>query len=148
MTRHGSWHFILLVALLTVNAGCSKPKTPEVVKSVSPTPSLTAAPTVPMPDDFACTLLSKDDAQAVQGEPFKSTKPSQQSGSGLLISQCYFELPTTVNSIVVTVTRKAPGGRDPRDSWNEIFHRERPSKEKEEEGREPTKVEGVGDEAF
>jgi len=148
MTRPGYWHLLLVVALLSLSAGCSKPKTPEVAKSVAPTPSITASSTIPMPDDFACTLLTKDDTQTVQGEPFKSTKPSQQNGAGLAISQCYFELPTTVNSIVLTVTRKGDGGRDPRDSWNEIFHREKPAKEKDEEGKEPLKVEGVGDEAF
>jgi hypothetical protein len=58
-------------------------------------------------------------------------------------------LPTTVNSVVLTVTRKAEGGRDPSESWREVFHRE-PSASKKEEGeeKEPLKVEGVGDEAF
>src|SRR5213076_1961527 len=99
-------------------------------------------------DDFACTLLSKEDAQAVQGEPFKSTKSSGQAGNGLVISQCYFELPTTVNSIVLTVTRKADGGRDPSDSWREIFHREEAARKKEEddEGKKPLEVAGLGDE--
>ena len=55
-----------------------------------------------------------------------------------------------VNSIVLTVTRKAEGGRDPSESWREIFHREESArrKEKEEGDKEPLKVEGVGDEAF
>lgn len=87
----------------------------------------------------------------MQGEPFKSTKASQKSGGGLTISQCYFELPTAVNSIVVTVTLKAVGAdaRDPRQSWQEIFHREKASEKREEgEEKEPQKIEGIGDEAF
>jgi hypothetical protein len=144
--------FILLLALLGVSAGCSKPKTPEVVKASSPTPTAAAAAAAASaaPDNFACSLLTKEETQAVQGEPFKNTKASQQSATGMLISQCYFELPTPVNSIVLTVTRKAEGGRDPSDSWREIFHREQSArrKEKEEEEKEPLKVDGVGEEAF
>jgi hypothetical protein len=67
----------------------------------------------------------------------------------MVASQCYFELPTTVNSIVLTVTRKAEGGRDPSESWRESFHPEPSAKKKEEgEEKEPVKVEGIGDEAF
>lgn len=159
MTHHLRWRFLFLLALLGLGASCSKPKAPELANSASPTPApsvatttttTTATAAATAPDDFACTLLSKEDAQAVQAEPYKSTKPSGQAGGGLVISQCYFELPTTVNSIVLTVTRKADGGRDPSDSWREIFHSEKSArKEKEEgEGKEPLKVEGVGDEAF
>ena len=152
MTYDVRSHLIFLIAVLGLATSCSKPKTPEVAKAASPTPAPSVATTTATAaaDDFACNLLTKDDTQAVQGEPFKSIKPSGQSGGGLVISQCYFELPTTVNSIVLTVTRKADGGRDPTDSWREIFHREESArKEKEEgEGKEPVKVEGVGDEAF
>jgi hypothetical protein len=86
----------------------------------------------------------------VQGELFKATKASQKAGAGLTISQCYFELPTTVNSIVVTVTQKGAGAdaRDPRQSWQEIFHRDKASEKKEGEEKEPQKIEGIGDEAF
>src|SRR2546423_3308087 len=116
----------------------------------SPSPASTIAATTRVAANFACTLLTKEETQAVQGEVFKDTKPSQQSGAGLSISQCYFELPTPVNSIVLTVTRKAEGGRDPSQSWRDIFHREESARknEKEEEAKEPLKIEGIGDEAF
>jgi hypothetical protein len=131
---------------------CSKPKTQELAKSSSPSPSVGAVSTPEVVDDFACTLLTKEETQAVQGEAFKSTKPSHQAGAGLVISQCYFELPTTVNSIVLTVTRKAEGGKDPSESWREIFHAEESERKREkEEGegeKKPLKVDGLGDEAF
>jgi hypothetical protein len=66
-------------------------------------------------------------------------------------------LPTPVNSVVLTVTRKADGAnaRDPRESWHELFNGEHPrerdrEREKDKEGEEkgPQKVEGVGDDAF
>lgn len=144
---------VVLVASLAAAASCSKPPPPVVTTSPSPSPSAavvasTPASTAPA-DDFACRLLTPEEIQAVQGEPFKSTKPTGHTAAGLVASQCYFELPTTVNSVVLTVTRKAEGGRDPSESWREIFHRE-PSASKKEEGeeKEPLKVEGLGDEAF
>ena len=145
------WRFLFLVASLGLLATCSKPA-PANFANASPSPStspvITAA--TPVADNFACTLLTKEETQAVQGEPFKATKPTQHSVGGLSVSQCYFELPTAVNSIVLTVTRKAEGGTDPTQSWREIFHREESARKKEEkEGeKEPVKVEGVGDEAF
>jgi hypothetical protein len=139
-----------LVVLLGLATSCSKPKTSDLASSASPSPSAAVAAATHAPDNFACSLLTKEEAQAVQGEAFKDTKPNEHSAAGLSVSQCYFELPTPVNSIVLTVTRKADGGRDPSQSWREIFHREESAHKKEEkEGeKEPLKVEGVGDEAF
>jgi hypothetical protein len=148
-----------LALLMIAAAGCSKSDKPEVSTA---TPQPKASPSQPSassqadkegPDDgaFACTLLTKEETEAVQGEPFKETKSSQKTGSGLTASQCYFELPTTMNSIVLTVTQKAEGAdpRDPKQNWQEIFHREKASEKKsEKEGHEPQKIEGLGDEAF
>jgi hypothetical protein len=147
----------LLFAAALALIACSKTKSPEVAATPPPatTPPQAVASSSPSaaPDEFACGLLTKEETQAVQGEPFKNTKASQGPGPGLKVSQCYFELPTPVNSIVLTVTRKADGAaaRDPRESWRELFHEERPrEKEKEKEGEEkgPLKVDGIGDEAF
>lgn len=143
---------------LFVAAGCSKSDKPEV-STASPQPSAsasqaTASAAAKTEGDgaFACQLLTREETQAVQGEPFKETKASQKSHGGLAISQCYFELPTPVNSIVVTVTQRGEGAdaRDPKQNWQELFYREK-SSEKKEEGKEehgPEKIEGVGDEAF
>ena len=141
-------------------AGCSKSDKPEV-STATPQPSASASQTSTSstPKEsagngaFACTLLTRDETAAVQGEPFKDTKASQKSSGGLATSQCYFELPTTMNSIVLTVTQKAEGAdaRDPKQNWQELFHRDKAleKKEEEKEGRQgPEKIEGLGDEAF
>ena len=151
MIRSVAISVIVGAGTLVFATSCSKPKTPQVASSPTPAPSIASVPASPVADDFACTLLTKEEAQTVQGEPFNSTKPSQQASNGLVISQCYFELPTAVNSIVLTVTRKAEGGKDPSESWREIFHAEETARKKEkDEGAEkkPQKVDGVGDEAF
>jgi len=145
MTHWARQGIIILVSLLGLAAGsCSKPKAAD--RANSPQPS--AAPITESGAD-ACTLLTKEEIQAVQGDPFKDTKPSQKSATGLVVSQCYFELPTAANSIVLTVTRKAEGGRDPSQSWQDMFHRERESRKAEQgEEKEPQKIDGLGEEAF
>lgn len=149
------------MSLLAVAVGgCSKSQRPET-SAATPQPNATSnqpGPSAPATQEeasagsYACTLLTKEEIEAVQGEPFKSTKASAKSGAGLTISQCYFELPTTVNSVVINVTQKAagPDARDPRQSWQEMFHREKTSEKKKEEGeeKEPQKIEALGDEAF
>jgi hypothetical protein len=145
MTHRARRGVTILISLLGLAAGsCSKPK-PLNLSQPSPTPSVSVADAGP----DACTLLTKEEIQAVQGEAFKETKPSQKTAAGLTVAQCYFELPTPVNSVVLTIMRKAEGGRNPAESWKEIFHREKASQKKEEgEEKEPLKVEGIGDEAF
>ena len=153
-------------ALITVTAlgaiglsGCSKSKTPEAsAQSPQPAASVSKPAASPKTEDpattgYACTLLTSEEIAAVQGEAFKSARPSAGPGPGLSVSQCYFELPLPVNSVVLTVTRKsdAAGARDPKEQWQEIFHTERRA-EKEEKEREgdnkPQEIDGLGDEAF
>lgn len=137
-TRRGATILLLLLGLAF--ASCSKPKTDDRANSPQSNAETGAA---------ACTLLTKEEIQTVQGEAFKDTKASHKSAAGLSVSQCYFELPTAVNSVVLTVTRKAEGGSDPRQSWQEIFHSEKRSEKSEEgEAKEPQKIDGLGDEAF
>jgi hypothetical protein len=101
-------------------------------------------------------LLTREEIQAVQGEAFASTMPSAGAGPGMVVNQCYFQLPTPVNSVVLTVTRKGTGAaaRNPSESWREIFYPDEAREKKEsekverEEKKKPEKVEGIGDDAF
>jgi hypothetical protein len=142
MTHRVRLQFTVLACLLGLAAAsCSKPKTEDRANSPQQSNAETGA--------AACTLLTKEEIQAVQGETFKDTKPSHKLSAGLSVSQCYFELPTAANSVVLTVTRKAEGGREPSQSWQDIFHSERRSEREEEgEGKEPQKIDGLGEEAF
>ena len=114
----------------------------------------------------ACSLLTADEVKSVQGEAFKDTKASSGSENGMVISQCFFSLPTSANSVNVAVMQKGEGSgaRDPREFWEKTFasrterekekereRKEKSAKDREEEEREdaaPQKVDGVGDEAF
>jgi hypothetical protein len=141
MTKKACRGAAILVLLLGLAAGsCSKPATES---GANPPQSSVGD---------ACTLLTKEEIQAVQGETFKNTKPSQKVSAGLTVAQCYFELPTAANSVVLTVTRKAEGGRDPSQGWQDIFHSEKRSAEDGERGekksQQPQKIDGLGEEAF
>jgi len=115
-----------------------------------------------------CSLLTADEVKAVQGEAFKETKASEGSDNGMVVSQCFFSLPTFANSVNLAVMQKGEGSgaRDPREFFEKTFagraesetekereKRERKSaakgrEEEEKEGSAAQKVEGVGDEAF
>jgi len=121
---------------------------PETGQSPAPGPSKTPAPSNALD---ACSLLKIKEIEGIQGAPLKDTKRSDSAQGGFTISQCYFLLSSLTNSVVITVTQKGEGsnGRDPKQSWDEIFHgnREKTS-EGDKEGLKPQPITGLGDEAF
>ena len=111
----------------------------------------------------ACGLLTADEVKSVQGEAFQETKTSQGPENGMVVSQCFFSLPTFANSVNLAVMQKGDGNgaRDPREFFEKTFtgraesRRERKEKktedtreEEEKEASAPQKIEGIGDEAF
>jgi|ERR1044072_331951 hypothetical protein len=169
-----------IFALLLTCACNSTPPTQTTPATSAATPALPAAKpavtavppnSIPAPVAMvngkdACSLLTSDDLQAVQGEPLKSTKRDDRSTGRFLISICYYELPTAANSVSLSITQNG-GGRigAVRDYWEETFGKDEPRSEKErerekkepreraggeeeEEGAPMEKVSGIGDEAF
>ncbi|HYV24766.1 MAG TPA: hypothetical protein VE969_05970 [Pyrinomonadaceae bacterium] len=122
-----------------------------------------------------CSLLTGDEIKAVQGEAFANAMRSDRQDGDFIVCQCYYALPTSVNSVVVNVTtaKDTAGAPNPKDFWERTFGKEagegegdrdkdkkrdkdKPKKpeageRREEEGEEaakPEKVNGLGDEAF
>ena len=120
-----------------------------------------------------CSLLTSDEIKAVQGEAFANAMRSDRQDGDFIVGQCYYALPTSVNSVVVNVTtaKDIPGAPNPHDFWEGTFgkeageendrdkkrEKEKPKKpeagERREEGEgeeaaKPEKVNGLGDEAF
>jgi Protein of unknown function (DUF3558) len=114
-----------------------------------------------------CSLLTSDEIKAVQGEAFANAMRSDRQDGDFIVGQCYYTLPTSVNSVVVNVTtaKGTAGAPNPRDFWEGTFGKEageendrdkKPKKpeageRREEEGEEaakPEKVNSLGDEAF
>jgi len=144
---------LLVLYLVFAVTGCSKSDT--VQAPAGPPPPTTPGPGQKSTNGIdVCSLLTSSEIEAIQGGPLKDTKPSGNPQGGLNVSQCYFLLPTAADSIVVTVTQKADGAnsRDPKQSWDEIFHEDKDKEEasKEEEGKSepPEKIDGLGDEAY
>ena len=104
----------------------------------------------------ACGLLRSSDFQRVQGEQLKDVKPTDRVENGLHVAQCFYSLATSSKSVALTLMMRdsGPNGRDPREFWNETFHREKGhSAEKEPDSEEEREaaveaIRGVGDEAF
>jgi len=183
----------MLCALLFWMVGCAKSETPQTsagnqVATAAPPAEGLASPASQNGEPAtptnvagagkgkvdACTLLTSAEIQSVQGEPLKETKASGSAEKGLLVSQCFFTLPTFNNSVSLVVTQKGEGagGRDPKEFWEETFEKEsegerekerdkksakerekekardKNREEEEEEAAPPQKIAGVGDEAF
>ncbi|MCU1264432.1 MAG: hypothetical protein JWM21_750 [Acidobacteria bacterium] len=152
---------LLLGCLLLVGAGCSK-SAPPTAGTVPPstTPGASAAPAASAPSANttstggtapgvggsrnivdACALLTSKDLQAVQGEALKETKPSSRADGGFMISQCFYTLPTFTNSISLLVAQRgeSAGARDPKEFWQETFHRSDEADSEKERAKEKEK---------
>jgi hypothetical protein len=143
---------LLAFCLIFAVAGCSKsgtlqsPASPQLANTPGTSPGATNL-------IDACSLLTSKEIEAIQGTALKDTKPSANSQGGLTVSQCYFLLPSAADSIVLTVTQRTEGSdaRDPKQSWDEIFHGDKENASAREEGKEsvgPQKIISLGDEAF
>jgi hypothetical protein len=173
---------ILIGALILTNGCNSQPTTNQqttpssstasVTPSAANTNATTASPNASAPKASvdACTLLTSDEIKAVQGEPVKETKASDRQTGDFIVTQCYYELPTSSNSVSVTLTERNPdskGGQSVKDFWERTFGKDEnkgenerkkerdQEKKKSEAGREGEEeaahmqpVRGVGDEAF
>ncbi|HSE32217.1 MAG TPA: hypothetical protein VLA93_11645 [Pyrinomonadaceae bacterium] len=159
--------------------GCKGAERTQTTTTPSPSPAASASQAtgsasgvpasagVPKAKTDACALLTSAEIELIQKEAVKETKLSGSSQGGFSVSQCFFMLPTFNNSISLQVTQRAegPGSRDPKEFWQETFHRESKSEKeherekrekKEQRGREeeeeevapPQKIPGVGDDAF
>ena len=130
-----------------LNAGTTAP-------NATPSPESASRVSTSKQQTDACTLLSTQDIEAVQGEPLKEAKLTSKSDGKLITSQCFYSLPTFTNSITLSVTEheNGRGERDPKEYWKEIFDADRTKRsereEREEKEAEPLRVEGIGDEAF
>lgn len=177
--------YAVAFSLLVLMAGCTSSDTPAPANSspapasaspanmLSPGSSPASPPTSNVKAKLdTCQLLSSADLKDVQGEVPTETKRSDREDGGFIVSQCYYSLPTTSNSVVLNVTLTSETGKaeDVRKFWEDTFGKEeregkagerererekraekqkpRERGEEEEEGAPPQKVNGLGDEAF
>jgi hypothetical protein len=150
---------LLACWLLTVTLiGCSKARTPVEPEQPKATPG---SPTEPGKTNInPCSLLTSEEIESVQGEPVIDTYSNSRVGRSFVVSQCYFQLHTSANSISLTITQKGDGAdaRYPKEYWRHSFHPEEESGEVDSKGKKleeeeertlpPERVPDLGDEAF
>ena len=105
----------------------------------------------------ACSLITKSEIEAVQGEAVSATKSSTRSSGSFAISQCFYTVKTFNKSVSLELTKSNTSDTNksnPKDFWKQTFHgkadKEEGEREDEEEkeAEKPRPVSGVGDEAF
>src|SRR5690349_7656050 len=143
--------YSILIILASGEMFASQRKAIHAASSFAGNKNQPTANSIPAAKNYACTLLSNADIQRVQGEAVKEMKTNDRSEGALLISHCFYLLPTFHKSVSFEVTRTdASKGarRGARERWNEVFHQEPEREEKEEEASKAMPVSGIGEEAF
>jgi hypothetical protein len=135
---------ILILCLVGVT-GCRGTETAaNLTPASSPAPRASAAPVKSRID--VCNLLTSDELKAVQGEAYKDAQRSDRLDGEFVIAQCYYAMPTTVNSVVVNVTtaKEDAGAKKPKDLWEQTFggDEDKPREGQGERGREDERGRG------
>src|SRR5262249_44355073 len=76
---------------------------------------------VSVPRD-ACSLISKEEVESVQGTPVNDTKSSERSDDFFHVSQCFYttaESSKSINLALVQSRADQQNKRSPRDFWKE-----------------------------
>lgn len=148
-----SYFLSLLACLLAALAGCSKSETPAPPTAQADKSSPSASPSPAGPPVDACSLLTSDEIKAVQGEAVESAQATPASEGELAVSQCFFKLPSFINSISLQVTRQGsqPGAPDAKQAWRKLFPPEKLQEHESARGQKklpPRKISGLGEEAL
>jgi hypothetical protein len=112
----------------------------------------------------ACDLVTKDEVAAIQGTTISGANESEGAIGALLATQCYYSSIEPNKSVTVGAIQPRPGQTgDPIAFWRNTFdksgeEKDRPKdKDKDKDGDRdeedekrgpPTKITGIGDEAF
>jgi hypothetical protein len=139
-----------LAWLLAVCPGCSKPENPSPPKTQVDTSPSPPAPAKPLD---ACSLLTSDEIKAIQGEAVENAKSTASPEGHISTSQCFFSLPTFINSISLQIVRQgtAPGAPDVKEAWKKLFPPEKLVERETESGRKkmpPRRIPDLGEEAL
>jgi hypothetical protein len=138
-------------------------------RSVSPISSTPPSPSraLQLHKIEGCSLITREEVGAVQATTVTDTKSSENSDGNHLITQCYYATTGLNLSVSIAITQPDPANpmsRSARGSWEQTFgpfdqeheaeakakktkENER-GREEEDQKRPPTKIGGVGEEAF
>src|SRR5437870_4958976 len=102
----------VIVLCLLFFASCNSKETGSTNAPANSASNSTNSSTSPAANNAAavkskvdpCSLLTSDEIKAVQGEAFANAMRSDRQDGDFVVGQCYYALPTSVNSVVVNVT--------------------------------------------
>ena len=128
--------------------------------------STSEKPAAAPPRIDACSLITNDEVQQIQGSPITDVKRSDQADGRFRTAQCFYNAETFNKSVSLALTQGDPASATPGDArefWKATFgaydgtaKEEKGDEEKkkslreqdEEKGRPPKKMEGIGDAAY
>ena len=84
----------------------------------------------------------------MQGEALQTTLPSEREYGEYFIAQCYYQLPTITNSVVVNVTTPKERGKSVKEFWRSTHAEAGSGKEPGQKESRPEKISGVGEDAY
>jgi hypothetical protein len=108
----------------------------------------------------ACDLVTKDEVAGIQGTTISGASESEGAIGDLAATQCYYSSAEPNKSVTVGVIQPKSGQTgDPIAFWQDTFNESREDKDRpkrkngdRDEGEEkhapPTKITGIGDEAY
>ena len=136
---------------LTLTSCSERTERVSVEQTNPPQPTIAAATQRTIED--ACTLLTAEEIQSVQGEPLKDAQTDRKEANGLMIAQCFFALPSYERSVSLVLVQKGAGtaARSPVESWREMFSAktlQEPQPDATKKKMPPMRVADLGDEAF
>lgn len=136
--------------LALVLGGCRPSVSGNRTSASTPLPAADE-PVLPLPD--ACGLLTPAELEGVLGEKLQGTTTTGDALGTMAVANCSFNMATPASSVSLALFGKREGGRNPRDFWKEMFHREveaddHDNEEKGEKKSHPEAIAGLGDECF
>ena len=134
-----------------ISAGCGERRPESGRRNAWPTP--TAAPSVTRIVDDACTLLTSAEIESVQGEPSRQTQTERKETDGLVVSQCFFTLPSydALHQPRRRANRRPPVRAARSIHGKKCSDRKRLQEKESASGKKklpPMRVADLGDEAF
>jgi hypothetical protein len=139
-----------MAGALAIFAGCQERDRAPTVGSPAAGENARVEQTTPAID--ACSLLTREEIESIQGEGFQSATPSGQNEGELASAQCFFALPNPANSISLHVVWKGkPGGQDAKQAWAIMFSPEKLQVRETSSGKKklpPRRITDLGDQAF
>ena len=146
---------ISLCVFAVALAACQSSDPHAASSSSSPVPSPGSSTPNASPSPIAlksridpCSLLTSDELKAVQSEALQTTLPSEREYGEYFIAQCYYQLPTITNSVVVNVTTPKQRGKSVKEFWRSTQAEPDREKKPEEKESRSEKIAEVGEEAY